>query len=226
MDDMALEKIMVSELRKRLNYGIEPLTLSFGLSSDEREEVLNNDFQLLLSIIADQSVNSSIAWHISFQLKERLGCKELTPKYLLEHSEAVRDAIKRKPSLHRYPNKMADYFMSFSKELVDHFSGNASGLLNSNDFNVLIDRLVQIKGISRKKAGLTCLILEIDKSRHINGLTESYALMDSHVQKFLKRNLKVERPVSENEATNVFREIYPNNPALVSTVVWDLDREK
>jgi len=222
---MHLDEEITNRLKKQLDNGIEPLTLNFGLSSNERAEILNDDYMLLLSIIADQSVNSSIAWHMALKLRERLNCEKLTPQYLLEHSESVRNSIKNKPSLHRYPDRMTDYFLSFSQLLVDHFDGEASKLLDSNDFEKLTKRLIAVKGISRKKAGLTCLILEIDKARHINGLRESYALMDAHVRRFLDDNLNLEHSISEKEATDVFREIYPENPALVSTLIWNLDRE-
>lgn len=217
---------VIDSLKKSLKLGVKSLIDGFNLSEEERTEVLNDDFLLLMSIIADQSVNSSIAWHVTFNLKRRLNCDSLSPNYLLNHEELVRDAMKKKPALHRYPDKMTDYFMSLSKLLLEKYNGNASQLLDSNEFTELVNRLIEVKGISRKKAGLTCLILEIDESRKINNLNKSYALMDTHVQSFFKKYSELNHTVSEKEATEVFKEIYPQNPALVSTIIWNLDREK
>lgn len=219
-----LKNEVLDELKQRALLPIQPLTLDFKLSSVERDEILNDDFLLLLSIIADQSVNSSIAWHVASRLKIRLNVDKLTPNYLLTHQTEVKRAMKQKPALHRFPDKMTEYFMSLSQILVDQYGGHASELLNSRSFPELIKRLVQIKGISRKKAGLTCLILEIDEGQSIEGLSKSYALMDSHVRHFLETKLGMNAPVSELDAKEVFRTIYPRNPALVSTIVWESDK--
>ncbi|ANN49925.1 hypothetical protein A6F53_11980 [Levilactobacillus brevis] len=215
---------VLDELKQRVLLTIQPLTLDFKLSTVERNEILNDDFLLLLSIIADQSVHSSIAWHVVSKLKTRLNCDKLTPNYLLNHQTEVKCAMKQKPALHRFPDKMTKYFISLSQILVDQYGGHASELLNSRSFPELIQRLVQIKGISRKKAGLTCLILEIDEGQSIEALNKSYALMDSHVCHFLETKMGMNAPVSERDATEVFRTIYPRNPALVSTIVWESDK--
>lgn len=223
-EQLQLNDTTLEILRNDMTHHINPLTKNFDLTEEQRQTILQDDFLLLLSVIADQSVSYKISWGITFKLQAKLGVQKLTPQYLLDNADLLKKVMKDKPALHRYPDKMTEYFLSLCQILIADYNGEANQLLNSADFSELVRRLVKVKGISRKKAGLTCLILELDKGRKIQGIEHSYALVDTHVQHFLQKELGITRRITEAEATQIFKTIYPENPALVSTVVWRHDK--
>ena len=49
------------------------------------------------------------------------------------------------------------------------------------------------------------------------------ALLDAHVNRFLEQHTSIESNSIE-DATEIFRAINPENPALVSTWVWGKDK--
>lgn len=224
MGEIKLEDKFVIELQNEFQKkAIRSILESIGITKDELKFVLQNDFALLLGIISDQSVKSEIAWSLPYKLYLRVGKSKITPQWIIENKNKLAEMLSQKPALHRYPNKMAGYFIFLSQKILTQYDGDVKKFLYSEqDFNTLIANLTSIKGISRKKAGLLCLILELDKHVPIAGQQNSYALMDSHINRVLLD--KVGHKVSEQDATAIFKKVYPKNPALVSTVVWNLDR--
>lgn len=114
---MPKEKLLLSDatlmvLKNDMRHHINPLTKNFDLTESQRKKILDDDFLLLLSVIADQSVSYKISWSITHKLQERLDDQKLTPDYLIQHADLLQKVMKEKPALHRYPDKMTEYFLS------------------------------------------------------------------------------------------------------------------
>lgn len=227
MNKNELEETLINHLKNNDFSHINSILKKMGISKEESEILENNNFALLLGVIADQSVRSNIAWSLPYKLQKRLKIDLLSPENILENEPHILAALKEKPALHRFPNKMSEYFIALSKIIINKYDGDTDKfLLPSLKLKDILPNLIQVPGISWKKAGLLCLILELDRQLPIQDKSESYALMDSHVENFLRLQLHSPQKISGKEATEIFKKVYPNNPALVSTIIWDIDRKK
>ncbi|MEE0002574.1 MAG: hypothetical protein UFS73_08130 [Weissella confusa] len=186
------------------------------------EYLKNNDFAFVIGLISDQSIASEKAWILPLHLAERLHAPQLTPEVVLQNALVLDAVIREKPSLHRFPNRMANYFIAAANRFVD-LRLSLQNNFSTETFGEVQNELLGFKGISLKKAGLGILIQSIDFGRKISDQNKSVALLDAHVNRFLEQHTSVESNSIE-DATEIFRAINPENPALVSTWVWGKDK--
>lgn len=199
-----------------------------GMTSESLHLVTQSDFALLIGLISDQSVKSSVAWNLPLKLKSRIGAKRFTPAWLATHQTDVINAIKEKPALHRFPTTIAKYICSAAKYVEDTFPENSSTFLKHYvDFEKSMKMAESITGISKKKAGLLCLIIQLDKGIQQTGIENSSALIDVHVRNFFTTyGIANKEHAIQMAADDFFRSVWPQNPALVSTVIWHLEKVK
>lgn len=215
-----VNNIELRSLAKDFSKNIPKSILGVFLSEQSIKYFEGNDFAFIVALIADQSISSERAWLLPQRLAERLGEKDLTPSLIIKNRVELAETIRKKPSLHRYPNKMADYITKAAINYLEIKIKDGEIFTRNSDFKTVQKLLMGFQGISTKKAGLGILIQSLDYGKKIPGQADSVALLDSHVSDFLVKTIGGNKRYTVSEATNIFRVINPQNPALVSTWIW------
>ncbi|MCA1356339.1 hypothetical protein M2M32_06605 [Weissella cibaria] len=192
------------------------------LSAQAFQYLKSNDFAFVIGLISDQSISSERAWALPLYLAERLNQAQLTPEIVLQHASDLAEIIREKPALHRFPGRMAKYFIAAANRFVA-LKLPLQGNFTDKMFSDLQNELMGFDGVSVKKAGLGILIQSIDFGQKIVAQDRSSALLDAHVNRFLAQYTATEKNTIA-DATEIFRLINPANPALVSTWIWSKDK--
>ncbi|SLM97280.1 hypothetical protein FM105_06940 [Brevibacterium yomogidense] len=99
------------------------------LSTDpQADELLTHDrFALMVGMLLDQQVTMESAFAGPQKLSERLD--EFTPEAVAAlDPDALLEAFKEKPAVHRYPGSMATRVQALAQTLVDDYDGVAENL--------------------------------------------------------------------------------------------------
>ena len=131
------------------------------LSAQTFQYLKSNDFAIVIGLISNQSISSERAWALPFYLAERLDQAQLTPELVLQHASDLAEIIREKPALHRFPGRMADYFIAAANRFVA-LELPLRGNFTNKMFSDLQNELMGFNGVSVKKAGLGILIQSID----------------------------------------------------------------
>ena len=102
---------------------------SVYLSTDpQADELLTHDrFALMVGMLLDQQVTMESAFAGPQKLSERLD--EFTPEAVAAlDPDALLEAFKEKPAVHRYPGSMATRVQALAQTLVDDYDGVAENL--------------------------------------------------------------------------------------------------
>lgn len=102
---------------------------SVYLSTDpQADELLTHDrFALMVGMLLDQQVTMESAFAGPQKLSERLD--EFTPEAVAAlDPDALLEAFKEKPAVHRYPGSMATRVQALAQTLVDDYDGVAANL--------------------------------------------------------------------------------------------------
>ncbi|MGO1440917.1 MAG: HhH-GPD-type base excision DNA repair protein [Brevibacterium yomogidense] len=102
---------------------------SVYLSTDpQADELLTHDrFALMVGMLLDQQVSMESAFAGPQKLVERLD--EFTPEAVAAlDPDALLEAFKEKPAVHRYPGSMATRVQALAQTLVDDYDGVAENL--------------------------------------------------------------------------------------------------
>lgn len=194
------------------------------LPFEERSFILNNPNAFLLGLISDQSVKAEIAWSLPYRLFKRIGnfdFKYITENYSIDLLEQI---IKIKPSLHRYPNRMATYIYEAMLKILKEYNGDASGIWNNESADVIINRFEEFKGISHKKANLGTLLLIRDLEKKISNKNAIDIAYDVHIRRIFLRIGLIEKD-TENNVLQSARRINKNFPGELTTSFWTIGRK-
>lgn len=190
------------------------------MSEAERDLFREDKYLLMIAVLSDQSVKSEIAWALPHRLMDRIGKNNLNPYWVISNKSLVYEALKTKPALHRFPQKIADFIISMSQTVIDEYDGSADNLLlSAKDYNDFIINIKAIKGISDKKSNLMFLILTLDFNVQFTNSHNSKVLLDVHIKRYLEQILGFN--VTQKQIDDYFKEIDYENPARVSPFLWD-----
>jgi endonuclease-3 len=117
---------------------------------------------IVWGLIFNHAIKSQLAWKAPRELKSRL---QITPFSLKEFISLGVDGIEyyiaRKPALHRFPNRMANYLYFASKTIVDEYNGDPRKLWEQKNEDEIIDGFSQLKGINHHKACIGLIVLNL-----------------------------------------------------------------
>ena len=196
-----------------------------NLTSKEKDLIAGDWNAFLIALICDQSVKEEVAWRLPYRLLERLGYLDL--KKIVSEENSVKSLeliIKKKPALHRFPKKVAEYIYSAMHDVVSIYNGNVS-LIWKEDKNAghVIEKLKKFKGISHKKAALGVLILMRDFNLKFDNLEQVDIAADVHVTRVFSKMGLVENGAPELVVKKA-REINPEFPGSLSSAFWVVGR--
>ncbi len=177
----------------------------------------------LFGLISDQSVKAEVAWSLPYSLKQRIGGLAIEAILDLGEEEIIK-AIKRKPSLHRFPSSIGEYIFKAAEKLNESYDKKASLIWgeDSSAGNILV-KLKEFKGIGHKKAslGLSLLIREFDEP-----ITEKSRIdiaYDLHIRRIFIRSGLTKKD-TENEIVKKAQEINHQYPGELTSFFWHIGR--
>lgn len=194
------------------------------LTTEEKDFILNNLNAFIIGLISDQSVKAEIAWSLPYKLANRMGnfdFNDILKKYTEEDIENI---IREKPSLHRYPSRMANYIYNAMQDIVLKYESNAENIWKNKSAAEIVAALEQFKGISHKKASLGTLILVRDMNAEILDKENIDIAYDIHIRRLFVRIGLVDKD-SQNKILEEARKLYPDFPGKLTTAFWTLGRE-
>lgn len=194
------------------------------VKEEEKQFILNNLNAFIIGLISDQSVKAETAWSLPYKLSERLGnfeFEEILKKYT---EKDIEDIIREKPSLHRYPSRMANYIYNAMNDIVTKYDSNAENIWKNKTAAEIVESLEKFKGISHKKASLGTLILVRDLGIDIIDKENIDIAYDIHIRRLFLRLGLVDEDVQEKILEEA-RKIYPEFPGRLTTAFWTIGRE-
>lgn len=194
------------------------------LPVEKKEFILRNSNAFIIGLISDQSVKAELAWSLPYRLFKRIGSfdfKYITENYTIDSLEQI---IKAKPSLHRYPNRMATFIYEAMLKILKEYKSDASGIWNNESADVIINRFEEFKGISHKKANLGALLLIRDLGKNITNKKEIDIAYDVHIRRIFLRTGLVEKD-TENNVLQSARRINKEFPGELTTSFWTIGRK-
>lgn len=194
------------------------------VKEEEKQFILNNLNAFIIGLISDQSVKAETAWSLPYKLSERLGnfeFEEILKKYT---EKDIEDIIREKPSLHRYPSRMANYIYNAMNDIATKYDSNAENIWKNKTAAEIVESLEKFKGISHKKASLGTLILVRDLGIDIIDKENIDIAYDIHIRRLFLRLGLVDEDVQEKILEEA-RKIYPEFPGRLTTAFWTIGRE-
>ena len=194
------------------------------LKENEKQFIFNDLNAFIIGLISDQSVKAEIAWSLPYKLANRLGnfnFKEILNMY---DEKDLENIIREKPSLHRYPSRMANYIYNAMSDIVHKYNSQAKNIWDGKSAAEIVDTLEKFKGISHKKASLGTLILVRDLGIDILDMENIDIAYDIHIRRLFLRLGLVNDDV-QDEILAEARKLYPEFPGRLTTAFWTLGRE-
>lgn len=194
------------------------------LKEEEKQFILNDLNAFVIGLISDQSVKAETAWSLPYKLANRIGTfdfNEILKKY---DERKLENVIREKPSLHRYPSKMANYIYNAMNDIVNKYDSNAKNIWKNKTAEEIVLLLEQFKGISHKKASLGTLILVRDLGIDVLDKENIDIAYDIHIRRLFLRLGLVDEDMQEVILEEA-RKLYPEFPGRLTTAFWTLGRE-
>jgi len=175
------------------------------------------------AVLFDQGVPYGRAWSAPLELKRRLGY--LNPRRMLSDPDALAEAIRRRPALHRYVNTLPLWILDACRRLLEEYQGDAAAVWadhpTAGDLQARLDAFL---GISQKKAAMTVMLLWRDCGVDIRGMDGCDVAVDIHVRRvFLRSGLAEED--DPRAIVVAAREIWPELPGALDPPAWAVGRK-
>ncbi len=140
---------------------------------DEADRLLANDpLALLIGFALDQQVSVQKAFSGPVELRRRIGHLDAARIAAMD-PEALQEAFRQRPALHRFPGAMAGRVQALCAYLVDSYGGDASRVwADARDGRDLQARLLALPSIGDMKARSLIAILGKRFGIRLPGLDE------------------------------------------------------
>jgi uncharacterized HhH-GPD family protein len=136
------------------------MSLNLPVEDKANELLSRSPFALLLAMMLDQQVPLEKAFSSPYQLTLRLGHEPTAAELAAFDPEALAEIFSQRPALHRFPKAMAARAQDLSRQLIEHYDGDAAlvwtGAATGQE---LVARLSKLPGFGGYKAQITAALL-------------------------------------------------------------------
>lgn len=177
----------------------------------------------LLGVLFTQGIPAERAWAGPWELRERLGHLDLWR--LASEPDAVAEAVRHAPMLHRFKNTLPRWISSAARRLLDDYGGDATRVWPEGAHVIEVtERLAAFDGIGRKKAVMAVEILTRHFGVSLSGRECGQVAYDVQVRRvFLRSGLVARDTREEIEAAAAM--ICPEAPGTLDLAAWLIGRE-
>ena len=129
-----------------------PASLPFTGNEDADRLLAEDPLALLIGFVLDQQVPLQKAFSGPFELRKRIGTLDAAHIAVMD-PQALEDAFKERPALHRFPGNMARRTQALCAAILSDFGGDAAAVWrDATDGRDLERRLLKLPGIGEMKA--------------------------------------------------------------------------
>lgn len=225
-----MNKAAIEELVKR---GQElwhaPKEELFRFTGEPEADKLLNDLTdhphaFVLACIMDRQIKAEKAWLIPQRISKRLGGFSIRKLSVLSQEDVYR-IMKEPEPLHRFVNKMAEYFYSAVQRIMNNYAGDASRIWTDKPSSAeLVYRFLQFDGVGVKIATMAANIL----ARHFKiPLADYYSIdisPDVHVRRVFSRLGLIPAHATPEQVIYKARALYPDYPGIMDFTCWEIGR--
>ncbi|MDR7401777.1 MAG: hypothetical protein QN155_06090 [Armatimonadota bacterium] len=180
--------------------------------------VRENPLAFLLAVILDQGIPYGRAWRAPLELRGRLG--HLDPVRMARHPDAVAEAIRRRPALHRFVNTVSRWIVSACRRVVEDYGGDAAAIwTGAPPADELARRLRTFEGISQKKAAMAVMLLWRSLGVEVTRMERCDVAVDVHVRRVFLRTGLAGRD-DPADIVQAARDLWPALPAALDLPAW------
>lgn len=124
------------------------------------ELLTNNPLALLIGMLLDQQVAMETAFAGPLKIVQRTGATDAATIAAMD-PDALLEAFRQTPAVHRFPGSMATRVQALCQELVDHWGGDAAALWTDGNPNgaEVLKRLKALPGFGEQKAKIFLALL-------------------------------------------------------------------
>lgn len=139
---------------------MERMTLHITDDTAADELLTENPLALLIGMLLDQQVAMEVAFAGPLKIRERTGAMDAAALAGYD-LDALVDAFRESPAVHRYPGSMAGRVQSLCQAVADDWSGDAAQIWTRDDPDgaTVLKRLKALPGFGEQKAKIFLALL-------------------------------------------------------------------
>jgi len=139
--------------------------------------------------------------------------------------EELHNAMLYPKPLHRFSEKIADYFYNAINRIKDCYDGFAANIWNNNPSSAaIVRRFLEFSGMGPKKATMAANILVRDFHIPVSDRFSLDISVDIHVRRVFSRLGFITDDATPEYIIYRARELNPSYPGIFDGVLWDLGR--
>ena len=228
------EKMKIDSIRDKLVEQGKALFNSpkqvIQFTKNKQANALLNDLDrfphaFVLACVMDRQIKAERAWMIPYMIAEKIGGFSI--KNLGSQSkEDIRQLMSKPEPLHRFVDKMADYFYSAVIRIKNQYNGNASAIWSGKPSSAeVVYRFLEFSGVGPKIGSMAANIL----AREFKILFADYYSIDISADVHIRRvfgRLGICAPdATVEQVVYKARALYPEFPGMMDLPCWEIGRK-
>lgn len=178
----------------------------------------------VLACIMDQQISYKKAWQIPYEVQQRLGSFAFSRLARLS-SRDVTELMSQPTPLHRFPQRMAQFFHSGVQHIRNQYGGDARRIWEDAPSSAaVVRRFLAFDGVGPKVATMAANILAREFKIPMADYYSIDISADVHVRRVFTRLGLVPEKASAEELIYTARTIEPSFPGLLDLPAWDIGR--
>jgi endonuclease-3 len=192
----------------------------------ESDNLLNNIEEyshfFVCGCIMDRQIPAEKAWNIPYKISQE--CRGKNFQNFLSLSLDSLNAIFNEKRLHRFNAQMANNFYQALQIIHRDYEDCASQIWTKGqpDSRQVIERFEKFPGVGQKISTMATNILVREFKVPLRNTNEIDISVDSQIEKVFKRIGFVPVNASKQQIIEAAREIYPDYPGIIDSVVWEI----
>lgn len=226
-NDIAIRKILVERGKNIYSTPRKEIT---QFTKDEDADRLLNDLShhphaFVLACIMDRQVRAERAWMVPFHISTKLGGFSMAQLAALSKNDICCLMVEPKP-LHRFVDKMAEFFFSGIQRIAKHYSSNASLIWADEPSSAMVVyRFLEFDGVGPKIATMAANILARDFKIKFSDYVSIDISADVHVRRVFGRLGLTPLGASVEQVIYRARSLHPDFPGLLDLPAWEIGRQ-
>jgi len=200
----------------------EKVKFTGNSAADNLLNVLQNyPHAFVLGCIMDRQIKAQKAWMVPYKIKTEVGSFEF-PQLLSQSLTKIKQ-IFNKRKLHRFNEKMANYFYGGIRRINDNYQGDASNIWKGLPKSAtVVRRFLQFQGVGIKIASMATNILARDfKIKMADKLCIDIS-PDVQVKRVFTRLGLINKDANNEELIYCARGLNPEYPGIFDFPAWEI----
>jgi endonuclease-3 len=222
--DMEIVTTLIQRARDLLEGPLQPVRFTEDTGADEfLNRIDDYPHGFVLGCLMHQSGQMSArrAWRIPYEVAGQLQGHEFEHFFALSRESIDRMFLEGR--LHRYPNRMSNFFYQAIQRIHNKYNGDASIIWkNSPSSATVVRRFLEFDGAGLKIATMAANILVRDFRITVSDKFSIDISVDQHVQRVFPRLGLVREDASREEIIYTARELSPSYPGVFDLPVWQI----